>query len=101
MSIENSLGITYIKTSCEVQTQYPIDETFYTNYIDIEIALKSKMLDYEEFKEFVKGLSGKQMVIEDVVYNVFNYLTELAPRHLIVTSNVNINGVPISVTKEG
>lgn len=89
-SFKNKQGISAIEMSQNIQAFCPLGNEYYTNQVFMQMTDMEVIPDYCDLDKFLRGLSGKEMIIEDVVATVFDYLDkECKPKHLSVRSTVN------------
>lgn len=102
MNIDNSMGITEIYFEKEVQAYCPLGKDFYTAELCVTFTPDEKIMDYCETDNFIKGLSGKSLIIEDLVEKVYEHIQdEIYPAHLQVTAKAKSNShFYVEVTKE-
>lgn len=99
---KNEQNITAIEFMQNVQCFCPLGNDWYTNQITVEFEPTDTIPDYCEVDDFVRGLSGKSLLIEDVVASIYNYVyQEYSPAYLRVSSKVDdAKHLPVTVTKQ-
>lgn len=75
-SFANTQGITKIILTQNVQCFCPLGDDWYTNHITIELIPKSIIPDYCEADDFIRGLAGQSLIIEDVIDKIFTYFKQ-------------------------
>lgn len=87
---ENVQGITEISFEQNVQCYCPLGNDWYTNQLFITIVPDKLIPDYCDVDDFIRGLSGKSLIIEDVIKEIFEYFkNEYAPKNIKIQSYVN------------
>lgn len=100
-AFENKQGINTIEMSQNIQAYCPLGKEYYTNKVSIVMDDMKVIPDYCDVDKFLRSLSGKEMIIEDIVNTIFEYFEkECNPEHLAVSSDVDdAVHLPVRVTK--
>ena len=100
-TIRNDNNISMIQFNQNIQAFCPMGHDFYTNHITVSFCPGDLIPDYCDVEKFMRSLAGKELIIEDVVGIVFDYLKEnYQPENLAVTSTVDdAVHFPVKVTK--
>lgn len=98
---KNVQGISKIEFTQNIQDFCPLGNDWYTNHITVLMVPSSIIPDYCDIDDFTRSLSGKELIIEDVVDTIYNYInTEYEPIELSVTSYVDdAKHMPVKVVK--
>lgn len=102
MKFENTQGITEIRMNKNVRAFCPMGNDWYCGRVDIILTPGEYIPDYVEVDQFFSTLDGKQLILEEVVNEVFNYFVkEYSPYGLEVScySNDAVH-LPVTVTKK-
>lgn len=101
-SFANTQKITSITFTQNIQCFCPLGNDWYTNQITVDFAPSSIIPDYCEIDEFTRGLAGEELIIEDVVEQIYTYMkNNYKPTKLCVRSYVNdAKHMPVTVVKE-
>ncbi len=99
---ENVQGITEISFTQNVQCFCPLGNDWYTNQLSVTMIPDKIIPDYCDVDDFIRSLSGKELIIEDVIKQVFDYIKkEYNPKSIKVQSQVNdAKHLPVCVTKQ-
>ena len=99
---ENTQGISRISFTQNIQCFCPLGDDWYTNHLTVDMCPDKIIPDYCDVDNFTRGLSGKMLIIEDVVNAVYNYLYDnYKPKSVKVESHVNdAKHMPVTVIKE-
>lgn len=100
---ENVQGITEIRFEQNVQCYCPLGDDWYTNQLNITMIPNKIIPDYCDVDNFIRGLSGTSLIIEDVIKCLFEYIMrEYEPKNVRIESYVNdAKHLPVRVIKEG
>lgn len=100
-TIKNSQGISLITFSANVRCFCPMGNDYYTNQFDVSFVPDEFIPDYCDIDEFLDGMNDAQLIIEDAVNSVFEYMKNTYfPIHLEVSSTVtDAVHLPVTVTK--
>lgn len=97
----NKQGITNIEITHNVQCYCPLGDDWYTNHLCIKLEGLNVIPDYCDVDDFIRSLSGKKLIIEDVVSLIYEYIvSEYNPEHINVESYVSdAKHMPVKVVK--
>lgn len=89
-NILNTNQITQIEFTQNIQCFCPLGKDFYTAQVSVSMHPDKYIPDYCEIEAYMRKLSGRDLIIEDLVGEVYEYLNHLInPGKLKVTAYVN------------
>ena len=99
--IPNEQGITQIFFEKQVQAFCPLGNDYYTAVMRVVMAPGNEIMDYCETDNFIKSLGGKDLIIEDLVFELYQHIMQYKPKYLKVSAKAESNShFPVVVTKE-
>lgn len=100
-SIPNKQGITQIFFERQVQAFCPMGNDYYTAVVRVVMEPSNEIMDYCDTDNYIKSLGGKNLIIEDLVNEVFEHIEQYKPKYLRVSAKAESNvHFPVIVTKE-
>ena len=98
----NKQGITEITFTQNIQCFCPLGNDWYTNHVEVNMIPDETIPDYCDVDDFLRGLAGKSLIIEDVVDAIYSYLcTNYKPKSVRVQSSVDdAKHLPVTVVKQ-
>jgi hypothetical protein len=101
-TIPNEQGITQIFFEKQVQAFCPLGKDYYTAVMRVVMTPDKEIMDYCETDSFIKSLGGKDLIIEDLVFELYQHIKQYKPKCLKVSARAESNThFPVIVTKEG
>lgn len=99
---KNVQGISKVSFKQNVQCFCPLGNDWYTNQLGVDMQMGETIPDYCEVDDFIRSISGKSLIIEDVVQQVYEYFENTYhPKALYVESYVDdAKHLPVTVIKE-
>lgn len=99
---ENKQSISNIVIKHSVSCWCPLGKADYTNQFTAYIELNKNSVDFLAIEKFINEMKGKELIIEDAVNNLYEYLYDLyKPKNLIVSSKVDDAAhFPVIITKK-
>lgn len=100
-TISNDKGITQIFFEKPVQAFCPLGNDFYTAVMRVVMTPGEQIMNYCDTDKFIKSLGGKELIIEDLVNEVYQHIVQYKPKYLKVSAKAESNShFPVIVTKE-
>lgn len=99
---KNKQGITQITMHKDVKLFCPMGQDWYTAEICINLTPGEWIMDYCDIDLFIDSLEGDNLIIEDLIETIFDYIDEeCCPTWLRVEAEVNNAAhMPVVVAKE-
>lgn len=99
---EHTQGISKVTFNKTITVFCPLGNDFYTAHVNVDFVPDKVMMDYLDEEAFFKGLSGANLIIEDLVEKVHKRYTDTyAPKYVKVTVFAeNAAHFPVTVIKE-
>lgn len=102
MAFENKQGIAEITMQKSVYCYCPMGSDWYTADVEVTVANPKEIPDYLDVDAFFKSLNNSELIIEDVVFKVHEFVSSqvVAADEVIATATVkNAKHLPVRVTK--
>lgn len=98
----NRQRISKVRFTQNVQCYCPLGDDWYTNHVTVDMQLGDAIPDYCDVDDFIRSISGKSLIIEDVIDLIYKYFTDTyKPINLRVESYVDdAKHLPVTVVKE-
>lgn len=99
---ENVQGISLICFEQNIQCYCPLGNDWYTNHVKVSFVPTNIIPDYCDIDEFTRSLGGQELIIEDVVKRIYDYIVDnYKPNNLEVSSYVDdAKHMPVTVVKQ-
>ena len=98
--MENTYGISMYEFEREIQAYCPLGKDFYTCNVLVLFAPRNTLFDFCVVDKFIQSLGGSEVIIEELVAKVFDFIKEYDPRDLTVSGIAKSNThFPVKVTK--
>jgi len=99
---ENKQGITKIEFCKDIKNYCPLGKDWYTSQLEVIVYPDKVLMDYCVVEKYIESLKNTELIIEDVVSKVYDYLYKyFKPKHLIVSVKAtDAAHFPVCVTKE-
>lgn len=98
--MKNTYEITAYEFEREIQAFCPLGKDFYTCNIKVTLNPADEIFDFCEVDNFIKGLGGKNAIIEELVAEVHAFMKKFNPHFLEVQGIAKSNThFPVTVTK--
>ena len=99
---KNVQGISRVSFTQNVQCFCPLGDDWYTNHLTVKMQMGEIIPDYCDVDDFIRSISGRSLIIEDVVQQVYEYFDNTCrPKSLYVESYVDdAKHLPVTVIKE-
>lgn len=99
-SFENKQRITEIELHASVRSFCPMGNDWYDADVTIWFTPGKVIMDYCDIDRFFEAINNGELIIEDVVCQVFNHFMTYDPLNLKVEAFVqNATHLPVKVTK--
>lgn len=99
---EHTQGISKLTFNKTISVFCPLGNDYYTAHITVEFVPDKVVMDYLDEEKYFKSLSGKDLIIEDLVAEVHkHYVEAYKPKNVKVTIFAeNATHFPVTVEKE-